>query len=555
MSGTSDRARFDGDDLIAMFCASMQLLGRHASVADALNVFPVPDGDTGKNMYLTLQETMRATDGLKGAPVGQVASVMAKEAMMQARGNSGIILSQFFKGLAIGLDGRADFGPTELATALESARGHAYAALGKPVEGTMLTVISRVADAATAGAAAGQSLAEMADAVCDAAREAVELTPTMLPVLREAGVVDAGGYGLWVILEGVRCYLDGEDVESLTLEPPEAVGVEAPVGTVATDFLDATEEDLYGYCTQLLIEGEDLQVDAVRNDLTSMAMSTVVVGDETMVKVHVHAVDPGPVISYAVSMGTLSQVKIENMDEQHRDYALARRREAFVGQDEAVELPMAVAAVAPGEGLEAVFADLGAARVLRAGDTMNPSVREILDVVEGAPSDNVIFLPNNPNIVPAAAQAAELSQKTLRVVPSKTIPQGIAAMMAFNLEKDFDENVSGMGEMLPSVRTGEVCRAVRPAQLDGIPVREGQVIGLLERQLVATGEEPNEVLLSLLQAAEVSKGDVVTLYWGGELTEAEAEAAAARVNADFPGAEAEVYVGGQPHYHYIVSIE
>ena len=547
--------RLDGDDLRAMFSRATRLFGENVEAINALNVFPVPDGDTGINMFLTLGDVVKEAESAQGASAGEIASAMARGALMGARGNSGVILSQFFKGIASELGDKPDFGVPDLAAAFQSAREHAYKAVGEPVEGTLLTVISSVAKAAQERSDAGDTVQELFDAVCVAARESVALTPTMLPVLRDAGVVDAGGHGLSVILEGIRLYLRGEEGDIKQMPPPAPVGVEVGVGTVSQEFLEATEEELYGYCTQFLIQGQDLDPEAVREKMASLAHSTVVVGDESMVKVHVHADDPGAIISYAVSLGSLSQVKMDNMDEQHREYSVARRQDFGAAPVQASTASIAVVAVAWGQGLETVVADLGAAYVMPAGDTMNPSVQEILDAVERVPSDTVIFLPNNPNIVPAANQAVEVCKKRLRVVPATTIPQGIAALLAFNPEKDLDENLSEMEGTLATVRTGEVCQAVRPGVLKGVSVQEGQIIGLLERELVAAGEEPTEVLVSLVRAAEVAEGDLVTLYWGQQLTQQDADAARQRLEAAVPRAEVELVPGGQPHYHYILSIE
>ena len=556
MSAPSDRTRLDGDDLREMFSAALGLLEHHAQILNALNVFPVPDGDTGTNMVLTLREVVAAAAEVEGASAGGMAAAMSRGALMGARGNSGVILSQFFKGISIGLDGRDEFGPDELGVALELAREHAYNAVGQPVEGTLLTAISSVARAADESASGGSSVHQMFDAICEAAAQAVALTPSMLPVLREAGVVDAGAHGLSVILEGARRHIRGEDVSTVEVPLPEAVGLGAlgelgAAAIVTQEFLEATEDELYGYCTQFLVEGHDLDPDAVRETLRSMALSTVVVGDAAMVKIHAHAHDPGPVISLGASLGSLSQVKIESMDEQHREYSVSRRQESVAAE----VAPIAVIAVAWGDGLEAVFNDIGVSHVLMAGDTMNPSVRDIVAAAESTRSDSVIFLPNNGNIVPAAQQAAEVCDKPLRVVPSATIPQGIAAMMAFNFENDLDRNVAEMAGILSTVRTGEICHAVREVQLNGVAVREGQIIGLLDRELMAAGDEPNDVLMLLLEAAEVSRGDLVTLYSGSPLPASAAAAVRSAVEAAYPEIDVELLSGGQPHYHYIVSIE
>ena len=547
--------RYDGNDLLQWIAHATRLFEGSVRIINELNVFPVPDGDTGTNMFLTLREVMKEADSTRSESAGETASAMARGALAGARGNSGIILSQFFKGMALGLDGKGDFGMAELASMLESARELAYRAIGQPVEGTLLTVMTSVAESARECAEVGDTVEKAFDSICMAARDAVARTPSLLPVLHEAGVVDAGGHGLSVILEGVRRHLSGQHEDLAEIEPPAPVGVLVSAGTVSDEFLEATDEELYGYCTQFLIRGQGLDDAQIRKRMSALALSTVVVGDESMVKVHVHAQDPGPIVSYAASLGTLSQVKMENMDDQHREYASERRRasepQAVADSESSVE----VVAVAWGAGIESLFADLGAAKILVAGDTMNPSVRDIVEAVDGVPADSVIFLPNNRNIIPAARQAAEMCDKDLRVVPSATIPEGVAAMLAFNPEKAADDNTSEMERALPTVRTGEICRAVRPVTLNGVTVKEGQIIGLMGRELKVAGDAPNDVLVSLLRDAGVSDGDLVTLYWGEPSTQDDAESARRLTEAGFPGVEVEIVPGGQPHYHYIVCIE
>ena len=370
----------------------------------------------------------------------------------------------------------------------------------------------------------------------------------MLAVLREAGVVDAGGHGFAIILEAVRRYVRGEQVGDLEIAVPEPVGIQAGAGAVSAGFLDATEEERYGYCTQFLVEGEGLDVQAIRNRMSALAGSAVVVGDETAVKVHVHTDDPGSAISVAASLGTLGQVNIQNMDEQHSEFSADRRREGST-------VGVAVLPVASGKGLEKLFMSLGASAIITGGDTMNPSVRDIVEAVEAAPSEQVVVLPNNKNIVPAAAQAAELSSKRVEVVATTSIPQGVAASLAFDAEADLEANVGEMREAASATRTGEVTKAVRAVSLNGVSVRPGQRIGLLERELVAAGDDLVEVVLSLVRSAGLSEGELVTLYWGEDLTEIRAREVADRITAATAGAEVEVVYGGQPHYHFYVSIE
>ena len=548
--------RLSGGDLYDMFSTAALLMERNVEAINALNVFPVPDGDTGTNMYLTLRAVVEGANTSRQAPAAEVAATMARGALMGARGNSGVILSQFFKGLALGLEGASDFGSQELVSAFQHAKEHSYKAVGEPVEGTILTVISSVAEATQRALAQNGivAVADICEAACEAASESVARTPTMLPVLREAGVVDAGGYGLAVMLEGVRRFVNGVSADAPSeVPPPEPVGIDGTAGAVSTDFLEATDEEMYGYCTQFLVQGHGLAPDAIRERMADMARSAVVVGDDTMVQVHVHTEDPGPVVSVGVSHGILSQVKIENMDAQHGEFSAARRGGAASPEKEKAEV--AVVAVAWGVGLEVLFTSLGASGIVAGGDTMNPSVQDMMEAVQGAPSDNVVILPNNRNIVPAAVQAANNSSKTVRVVPTRSIPQGVAAMLSFNPERDLDSNVGDMEGALSSVQTGEVTEAVRAVTLGGVQVEPGRLIGLLEGKLVVAGEDLGEVFGSLLKKAEVSEGNLVTLYRGDPLASDDADKLMQETVATFPGVEVELVEGGQPLYHVIVSIE
>jgi hypothetical protein len=547
---TVPRSRLDGDGLLGMFLSALHLLERNVDKINALNVFPVPDGDTGTNMYLTLRSVVEDSRPLQGATSAAVSRKMADVALMEAKGNSGVILSQFFRGIAIGLEGTADFGCLELAQSLAEGRKLAYTAIGNPVEGTILTVMTSVAEAADAMDSSTAQLSEMLDAICIGAREAVALTPTMLPVLMQAGVVDAGGQGLSVILEGVRRYVDGSSPVDEEMELPVPVGIDGHAGSVSHEFLAATEEEQYGYCTQLLVEGEELDPASIRETMSSLGVSAVVVGTESTVRVHVHVPDPGPVLSAAVALGVVSQVKIENMDSQHVEFSAAHRQDPVVQP-----LESAVVTVVRGKGFEAVVNSLGVSEIVQGGDTMNPSVKDLLEAVGRAPSEQVILLPNNRNIIPAARQAVKLSDKSVTVVASETIPQGIGALLSFSPNRDSATNVAEMEEEAGSVRTGEVTRAVREVELNGIAVKEGSLIGLLERVLVSTGTNIEDVLGALLHQAELAEGDLVTFYYGDEITADEAAAAATKLGASFEGVEFEVVDGGQPHYPFIVSIE
>lgn len=536
-----------------MFSSAARLFETQVQAINDLNVFPVPDGDTGTNMYLTLKDVVSGSQKADTDSAGEVARVMASAALNACRGNSGVILYSLFKGIAAGLEGKSDFGLGDLADAFELAREYAYQSVSEPVEGTILTVITSVAQAARDSANADADVQQAFDSICEAAKTTVALTPTMLPVLRDAGVVDAGGQGLYVILEGARASLAGEEIADVQVSA--SVGVEGNVGSISQKFLQSIEHEEYGYCTNFVIQGEGLDPNAVRSSVAELGRSVVVVGDETTVRVHVHAEDPGPIVSLATSQGTIGQVSIQNMDEQRRELSDARQRETGISANAQQSVSIAVVAVAWGEGIEAVFANDGGASILRAGDTMNPSVGEILDAIKNAPSENVIFLPNNKNIIPAANQALESSDKAVRIIPTRSIPQGIAAVLAFNAESDLDSNAAEMEDAIVGVQTAEICDSVRPVELNGVSVGQGQVIGLLEHELVVAGDKPDEVLLSLLQEANASDAELVTLYWGGPLSQADAERASESVSSHFPNAEVEIVRGAQPYYHYIISIE
>ncbi len=543
---------WSGDALLEMFTSGAHILESHVNLVNRLNVFPVQDGDTGINMLLTLRDTLAEARSADGDTAEAVANAMWDGACMGAKGNGGSIVSQLFKGMAEAFDGKAVVDFEDFAAALRLAKGHAYNAIGNPVEGTMLTVFTYAADAATQSAATDSSADDMLASAARAARDAVILTPTLLPRLREAGVVDSGGLGLWMILEGVRRCVAGDDAAPDELDIPLPEGVDSSEVGVALEFLDLTEDEEYGNCTQFVIRGEALDIDALRAEMTARGRSAVVIGDNALIKVHVHTETPDAILDYARSLGSVSRVSVENMDEQRERLAAKQRQQTEETLSQVIPIP--VLAVAWGDGLEAVFRHEGAS-VMVAGDTMNPSVRQILDAVEEVPSENVIILPNNGNILPAAQQAAEAADKTVRVVPTTTIPQGIAAILEFHPYRGMDDNTAEMEGAAQDVRTAEVTRSARSVTLDGIAAEEGQLIGLFERQLVVAGEGLTDTTLAILRSADVGEGDLVTLYHGEPITEAEGIEVVKKAQSAFPLVDLQHYYGGQPYYHFIISIE
>ena len=533
----------DADALHGILDAGALALERNVEAVNALNVFPVPDGDTGTNMLLTIRAVQQELAKDTRESLGGAVRLMARGALMGARGNSGVILSQFLRGLSRPLEDHGEAGPELTSVAFQEGAAAAYKAVSEPVEGTLLTVVRRTAEAMRDSIQGGEpDLVELFETALASCRKAVLQTPDQLPVLKEAGVVDAGGQGFAIMLEAALRYLQGEDAGAVHIETVQ------PLSQVTESFLEAAESELYGYCTQLLVSGTALDPDALRAQLSVLASSTVVIGDDTMVKIHVHTFDPGAILSLGTAVGTLSSVTIENIDEQHQEFQKARRQETPMA-------PLGVVAVAWGQGIEELFRSLGAGHVVVGGQTMNPSCQELLDAVESLRAETALVLPNNPNIIPTAHQAAGLSSTPLRVVETRNIPQGVAAMLAYNPEMDDAANAAAMQGAAASVRAGEVVTAVRDATVDGRAVRAGEVMGTLEGDLVVSGPQRQEVLGALVQHAGAVEGSLITLYWGGDTTEAEADEAALDLQNRCPGVDVELVHGGQPYYHYLVSIE
>ncbi len=526
---------WNGQSLRKMFRAASRLLRRNVQLINALNVFPVPDGDTGTNLMLTLEAALQKASLCSDHSCSAVAQAMAEGALMGARGNSGVIFSQVLRGLAQEFEGKDSFSGKDLARALSRSTELAYRGITQPVEGTMLTVLREASNVANSAASSDGSLVKVMQVAVQEARDSVARTPQLLPVLRESGVVDAGGQGLYVIFEGLLRFLRGEEIaEESEAEVPALLAAE-----------QLASQQRYGYCTEFLLQGEGLSLEKIRRKLTRMGESVLVVGEENLVRVHLHTFDPGAAISYATKLGTLKQVKIENMDEQHRD---------FVASKILPSSTISIAAVASGEGLARIFESLGA-MVIPGGETMNPSVKEVLHTVESAPAGEVIVLPNNPDVIPVAHQVQELSQKKVRVVPSKTIPQGIAAVLSFDPERNLEVNVQSMQRSLSSVRTGEISTAVRSMRYKGLSVKKGEVIGFVDGELVAAGEDKKQVLQQLLLQMDAGGYELLTLYYGSQVSPAELEDLSSLVRQQYPHLQLEVLLGGQLHYDYIISVE
>jgi len=538
---------WNGRQLAEAFGHAAEWLDAHHEQVNALNVFPVPDGDTGTNMAMTLKAAVQAI-GDEEQSVSEVCRLLAHGALMGARGNSGVILSQIFRGFASGIQTRDELDGRDLARALNGAQELAYKAVMRPVEGTMLTVIRGAAERASATARRTSSLTTVLNDAIAGAQRALDSTPDLLDILRQAGVVDAGGQGIVIVLQGLERYARGD----VTIDPE----VVSPLGTGANmaflDFnADLHGEDEFGYCTNFMVLSDGFDFQTARDDIAAMGRSAVIVGDGVMLKVHIHTENPGQVLEYAIGLGSLDQIKIDNMATQTA-VLTAQRATAVV---DAVPGSIAIVAVASGEGLANALRTMGATCIVPGGQTMNPSTEELLKAVEQAPCDEVILLPNTKNSILTANQVASLTKRSVRVVPTISVPQALAALASFHPEKPLDANVENMTAALAAVISLELTRAVRDVEISGIQVAKGQTIGLINDELIVAGDDLPSVARELLARTDAGDAELITVFSGEDATDADIAALRRVVDDAFPGAESEFQVGGQPHYLFVIGIE
>ena len=536
-----------GQKLRDMFMVASDWLEKNAAEIDALNVFPVPDGDTGTNMLLTMRSTLEEAYRAPDHSTSAVAKAIARGALMGARGNSGVILSQIWHGLAQGLEGKESCGGGELADALLLAATEAYKGIDNPVEGTILTVIKEAAAAAKTKADSGcDDLITIMETTVNAARESVANTPNLLSVLREAGVVDAGGQGLYTIMEGILHYLKGE-TDEIQLAQPGIIISNTPIAARTSQMI-AADEVPYGYCTEFIIKGQELDPDKLRAKLKKKGESLIVVGDKTAIKVHIHTLNPGSIVRMATSLGTLHQVSIRNMDEQYQDF-LEMQKDRIPPAD------IAIVAVVSGDGLSDVFSSLGVAAIVPGGRTMNPSTKDLLQAVNSVASDKVILLPNNKNVIPAARKARSLTDKAVKVIATQSIPQGVAAVLAFNSEADLEANVQAMKKVMSAVKSIAVTRAARSSRLGSLSIARKQPIGFLDGELVTVGDSVIDALGKTLAKVDLSAAEVITIYYQGSTERSEVEQFITGLRQQHPDLQIELVRGGQPYYNYIASVE
>lgn len=554
----SSQALWSGRTMRDAFAFATTWLQYHRDRVNALNVFPVPDGDTGTNMALTMTGAMEALEDLPdGATAAEVAQKLAYGALMGARGNSGVILSQIFRGFANGIGGATQIDGRDLARALDGARETAYKAVMRPVEGTMLTVIRGAADAALAASETQPGITDVLRAALDGAQVALDGTPQQLDILRQAGVVDAGGQGVVYILEALLRSATGDTEMPTELATDGAIG-----GDMA--FLDQVEElhgeDAFGYCTNFMVFGEGIDPEREREHIAAMGQSAVIVGDESMLKVHIHALNPGDVLAYALTLGDLDQIKIDNMSKQTETLSGQRRAAAepatpAIDEAERVHGTIGIIAVAAGTGISDALLSLGVTRIVEGGQTMNPSTQELLAAVEQSPATELILLPNNKNILMAASQVPELTSKDVRIVPTRSIPAALAALTAFNTDRSLEDNVDDMTEAMADITAVAVTRAVRDVELNGVTVGTGQAIGLINDDLRTAGDDDLEIALRTLDDAGVDDPELLTVFVGQEVEPDEAGRLEGALAERWPDAEIEMHEGGQPHYRYIISAE
>ena len=539
-----------GSDLRQAMLGAVAYMELYRDAANALNVFPVPDGDTGTNMLLTLRAGVdQMNRDADVASAGGVAESIATGAFWGARGNSGVILSQLLRGFADGVAGSDEIDSSHAVAAFRSATDSAYGAVSQPREGTMLSVIRGASDATVSANDAGErDVVTLWQIAYDGAIDALALTPEQLPVLKEAGVVDSGGLGVVAIIGGALQHLRGETGQPIDLGLRSLGGVIDPNQTASvaidTDFLDAHEDSEFGYCTQFVIHGNDLSVDVLRTGLDAIAESTVIIGGGSAVRVHVHTEDPGAALTFGVAHGDLDEVKIDNMSLQNRDWTTGHRERSRPAE---IRAGVSVVAVASGPGIADLFQDAGCAAIVPGGQTLNPSASEIIDAALSAGTTDVIVLPNNHNVILTASQAADADtgEVTLHVVGTRTMPQGTAAMLGFNPEMSVDDNLANMGSASRSVETLEITRAVRDSVVDGQEVKDGEFMAILDGKLAALAETADDALRQGLQDSSVNEDSIITLYWGEGATAEQAAELQEELEDTYEGAQVDVNEGGQ----------
>jgi hypothetical protein len=548
----------EAKDFKSMIAAGRTRLDEHTDYVNSLNVFPVPDGDTGTNMNLSFTSGAKAAKESQSDQVGDIAQALAKGLLMGARGNSGVILSQLFRGFSKAVQGKETIDAKEFAAAFQGGVDTAYNAVMKPVEGTILTVARESAKAGERKAEESNDIIEVMETILKAAKKSLKKTPELLAVLKEVGVVDSGGQGLVYVYEGFLSSLTGEapaeeedehELEEMVRAEHHRSGVHEHVHT---------EDITYGYCTEIMVrigEGEtvdsEFDYEEFRNYLDGLGDSLLVVADEEVIKVHVHTERPGEVMNYGQKFGSLMKIKVDNMREQHS--ALSEGSSSKEAAPKKKDF--AVIAVAAGDGLKELFESLGVDNVIQGGQTMNPSTEDFVKAMEKVPADNYVLLPNNSNIFMAAEQATQVTEAQAVVVKTRTVQQGLTAMLGFNPANDLETNQEDMTAELDYVKSGQVTFAVRDTEIDGLPIKKDDFMGIIDGKIKVSAKDITEVTLDTIDQMIEEDSEILTLIYGEDGTQEKAEEIGAKIEEKHPEIEVEIHNGGQPVYPYLISVE
>lgn len=538
----------DGNMLKKLFFGAANCLENNKEAVNALNVFPVPDGDTGTNMSLTMQSAIKQIRALETDDIDKVVTAASNGSLMGARGNSGVILSQLFRGFAKGLKGTDRIDTSTIALAFKLGSDTAYKAVMKPIEGTILTVARECAEMAIEISKKETDVVEFLRAVIRHGETTLDRTPEMLPVLKQAGVVDAGGKGLVTILVGALEALTGKE---------EALMDEITKDDYDHSFAESEGDITFAYCTEFIINDSKVDFETFRDEIVELGDSMLVVGGDNIIKVHIHTNEPGVVIQKALQHGELIDIKIDNMRYQHRNN-MANDDTTITAMENIEPLERkkySFITVSMGEGLSSVFHDLNADYVITGGQTMNPSTEDILNAIEKVRGDNIIILPNNGNIILAATQAKELSSKNVEVLPTKTIPQGIAALVTFDEELDMEENIENMKNTIASVKTGQVTFSVRDTIMEEKEIKKDDIMGIYDGKIEVIGNNVQDVAFELVKTMVTDDDGLITLFYGNDLSEDDAAELVNRIEEEYEDLDVEVVFGGQPLYYYLISVE
>ena len=544
--------KVNGEHLYYMMSNAANKLELQSEYVNSLNVFPVPDGDTGTNMSMTFRAAVKEIEGMDNKNIGEVSKKLAKGALMGARGNSGVILSQILRGISKGLEGKEEADASEFANALLEGSKSAYKAVMRPTEGTILTIVRTAGEVAVA--LKEDNITELMREVCRESKIMLDKTPEMLPALKKAKVVDSGGMGLLIILQGMQEAL--ENGLKVTTGTPQTV--KSSVAKAQRSETMSEEDIKFGYCTEFIILGDSNHAEEFKSKVINKGDSLVVVGYEDVIKVHIHTNNPGKVLEEAVKFGELSKIKIDNMREEHREmlegmYEEAAETEESVAAGEFKKY--AFISVAMGEGMKNIFKDLGVDYVIEGGQTMNPSTQDMLEAIEKLNAEHIFILPNNKNIIMAANQAAEISDKDIRVIPTKTIPQGITCITMFNPEADVEENTEELKEAMEMVKTTSVTYAVRDTEVDGKEIKEGNILGLVEGKIKEVGEDPYKVAEDLIDSLVDEDSELITIFYGKDCEEEKVDALIEKLEGKYEDLDVQCYKGEQPLYYFIMSVE